>query len=164
MDPKLKKYLAKYEFMNYEYEETQELFETYKQLFFKDCPNVLNRPNVQQEEDVVPNDEQIEPVDPQVNRLYKKLSLKIHPDKSTGSEQQFHVLNHAFKTNDILKLLMLAKEYSLDVHDVTIDFDMLDNEIKALDSRIEHFKKTLAWNWAFADESQKEIFRQQYNL
>ena len=107
---KIKKYLAQYEYLSNEYDETQYLFEKYKKEFYKDCPKkvIINDVNDSEElknnananannknKNESQNESQNEPpldsvesinhtqiyISKIISKLYKKLCLKTHPDK-----------------------------------------------------------------------------------
>ena len=103
-------------------------------------------------------------LDINIKRLYRRLSLKTHPDKPGGDKESFEEVNDAFKNKDFLKLLLLASKYSIDIDDITIPMDNFEKNILDLKEKINNFKRTLAWNWATATPDQKEIFKRKFNL
>jgi hypothetical protein len=104
-----------------------------------------------------------------MNKLYRKLSLKTHPDKLNGSSVQFQIVNDAFNAKDILRLLILSKHHDVDIdysQIVFIDEDssLFENAINTINNKISEIKKTLAWNWAIADDEQKQKYRDFYKF
>jgi hypothetical protein len=184
--------MLQYEYLQSEYEETEYLFEQYKSEFYKECPRVSVKKEGDTAEEAQPQsnnsekedekeekednetEAQPEPDTPAskiLTKLYRKLSLKTHPDKLKGNTEHFQTVSKAFKEKDILKLLMLCKTY-----DVDVDFDnecagalienaeIFDAAINSITNKISEMKKTLAWNWAFADDTLKQRYRELYHF
>jgi hypothetical protein len=114
-----------------------------------------------------------------IKKLYRKLMLKTHPDKHSSHQSQsyvketnfFQCIQDAYKANDVVKLMWIAYKHNIDIDaecDVCEYMQELDVEIHkgidALSKNIEDIKTTLAWNWAFADDNQKNFYRNTYNL
>jgi hypothetical protein len=104
-----------------------------------------------------------------MNKLYKKLSLKTHPDKLNGNTTHFQMVNDAFVAKDILKLIILANKFEVEVdysQDIFSEQEMslFEKAINAVSTKIMDMKQTLAWNWAVADEQQKQKYRELYKF
>ena len=50
-----------------------------------------------------------------LNKLYKKLAQKIHPDKKGGSHEDFQKLQEVIEDSNIEEVLELADDYNIDV-------------------------------------------------
>jgi hypothetical protein len=103
-----------------------------------------------------------------MNKLYKKLSLKTHPDKLKGDNGAFRAVYEAYKTKDILYMMILAQKYDIEVniesYFITDDFTMFETAIQTILQKIEGIKSTLAWNWVKADDAQKQEYRDKYKF
>ena len=183
---KLKKYISQYEYLNDEYTETMFLFNEYKIKFYNTFPDTIKKTEPIEEpvkesieehveepiEEHVeePIKEQVEesikkPVEESVkiiDKLYKSLSLKTHPDKNKNSGSDFITLNEAYKNKDIIKLLIMAKQYNIEIE--IIDFTIFEKSINDLNGKIKTIKTTLAWKWEFADENDRNQYREIYKL
>ena len=73
-----------------------------------------------------------------LNKLYKKLAQKIHPDKKTGDKDDFSELKRSIDENDMETLVDLATDYSIDIEE---DIDRVD----FYESRIDVLKEKLMW-------------------
>jgi hypothetical protein len=106
-----------------------------------------------------------EPQEIEIKRLYRLLSLKTHPDKNNGTQESkdlFSEINKAYKENDILKLFKYALKYKIKITPVIIEkcIKLFENSIKDIQTKIEHIKQTVAWNWGTASNEQKELHRE----
>jgi hypothetical protein len=52
---------------------------------------------------------------PTVNKIYKKLAQKLHPDKATGTEEAFRELQQSIEKKDMDRVIELAEEYKVDI-------------------------------------------------
>lgn len=197
---KIKKYLSQYEYLLNEYEETEFMFEKYKEDFYKECPKVVVKkeetvdasgnttstptstptsesatentdaetPNVESEE-MEFSDKNKEEINKFLNKLYKKLSLKTHPDKVPDHDDtNFRRVKEAYNARDILALFLISRQLNLDIDiDTTLteeDFSVFDEAIDGVKKKINGIKETLAWNWASADDTQKKKYREIYKF
>ena len=94
-----------------------------------------------------------------MNRLYKKLAQKIHPDKKTGDKDDFADLKKSVDDNDVEKIIDLATDYGIDINEDIDSVDFYENRIEELKGKIEHFSKTVVmqwWNMSEADRKKYE--------
>ena len=178
MNKKLKKYYLKYNYLQLEKEEIDEEFFEYKKefdtlfakYFVKEEPKEIwvNESTGETRETPPPNgpdnmEEVIEPKEPsseQVRKLYKKLSIKTHPDKG-GDKEDFQRVSRAYKSNNIFELLYFAGEYDVDIEITPVEERIVETNIKDMEHEINHIKSTLAWAWAVGDNnSRKNIIQQ----
>ena len=82
-----------------------------------------------------------------LNRLYKKLAQKIHPDKKTGNQSDFADLKKSVDENDVEKIIDLATDYGIDINEDIDSVDFYENRIEELKAKIEHFSKTVVMQW-----------------
>ena len=70
-----------------------------------------------------------------LNRLYKKLAQKIHPDKKTGDTEDFRKLKKSVDDNDIDTMMDLADEYNIDIEVEVNQKDILLGKIERLKNK-----------------------------
>ena len=94
-----------------------------------------------------------------LNKLYKKLSLKTHPDKHGGNNEKFIEVLNAYKSKNILKLIRLAKEFNIDyvLSDDIINY--IEEDITKIESKIHELQHHVCWLWCNADEDTKKSFK-----
>lgn len=202
---RVKKYLSRYEYIVSEYEETQFLFEQYKEMFYSECPKqiIANGKDKEKEEEQGKGKEEKQgpvneyeksteegegeregeestetstattssttAIESLMNKIYKKLSLKTHPDKHKGDSTNFIKVSTAYKSKDILSMLLLARHHEIDVDIESCvfsetDFELFESAINKVTDKISDIKNTLAWNWVLADDVQKQMYREQFHF
>jgi hypothetical protein len=94
-----------------------------------------------------------------LNKLYKKLSLKTHPDKHGGNNELFIEVLNAYKSKNILKLIRLAKEFNIDyvLSDEIVTY--IEEDITKIESKIHELQHHVCWLWCNADEDTKMSFK-----
>ena len=199
---KIKKYLSQYEYLLNEYEETMYLFEKYKQEFYKDCPKKIIKNTEESEESEEPDlhksnndtqnsmenetytttnndDENKTSLNKTLNKIYRKLCLKTHPDKDNANmyKTQFVDISEAYNKKDFLKLLLLCRELNVNIDNIYDNNDLpediqkintydtiFEKSINLVTEKIKDIKSTLAWNWACSNDEQKEQLRKRFLL
>tara|TARA_B100000214_G_C23634280_1_gene475492 strand:- start:86 stop:586 length:501 start_codon:yes stop_codon:yes gene_type:complete len=150
----LKKLKSEYKFLKVEVEYQAELFQTAKKKFDKRFSNLLNLN--------VPNEKKVKEKKPlrkkSLNKVYKKLAQKIHPDKKTGDTEDFRKLKKSIDTSDIDTMMDLADEYDIDIAVEVNQEDVLLGKIEGLKNKLDYFRKTLIMQWYTIDDSEKENF------
>jgi hypothetical protein len=191
---KIKRYLSQYEYLVNEYDETQYLFTKYKKIFYKECPQqIISNENSNNDENKTETNDANNPnnandtnnttnisestnnsnIDKIISKVYKKLCIKTHPDKSSLYTKQFEEVSNAYNKKDFLKLLLISKELNIDIYnmyneyssniDADIDYTLLfEKSIKDINEKITTIKSTLAWNWALSNEEQKKQLRERF--
>jgi hypothetical protein len=177
---KIKRYLTQYDYLELELEETEYLFNKYNKQFLKEYYNIeeeekpkIHIPDINEileeslEESVSIDeiDKEISEEEIQIKKLYRLLSLKTHPDKNNNSiesKEIFAEINLAYKNKNILKLFKYAIQYNVQIPSSILNtcISLFDKTIIEIQSKIEHFKKTIAWNWGTSSEEDKEIQRE----
>ena len=154
-----KKWIYKYKYLKFDYDEVKELREKYNKEFnskfeFKDR---------QEDEIIIPEENKLDsppkkPKNKKIKELYKKLSKKVHPDKG-GNDEDFNELNKFYKNENILEMAIKAEEFNLEIED--IDEYFTDEGFSSLCSKLEEetkfIKTTLAWKWATSSEEEKKV-------
>jgi len=100
-----------------------------------------------------------------LTKLYRKLSLKTHPDKVSGQIETFKAISVAYKKKDLLTLLVIAFELKVDASDMlkahdSLVINMLEENIKNIEKEIHDLKHTVAWHWAHATDDEKNNYKQ----
>lgn len=119
-------------------------------------------PKIEPEEDTAePHPDRASPL---LKRLFHKLALKVHPDKTNGATAEtFRQLQAAYAAGDVLRLILLAEEHGLlsvaDLLTEPEDVRPLETSIYILQQRISHIQSTLAWVWGDASTAEKTALR-----
>ena len=93
--------------------------------------------------------------------IYKKIAVKVHPDKKHGDEEKFKVLNRANKNKDYGAMLEMADELNLGkvfpINEYT--YNELKKQIRAIIETIKKMQMTFAWQWKHIDKNQKPAYK-----
>lgn len=183
---KMKKFFAQYEYLDSELSETKYLFDIYNKDFLKECNESNDEPkaNVEPETNNVTEDQGVpsvsaeaedeseskeepeepetheEPEEPNLKKLYRMLSLKTHPDKNGGDQSLFIEVKQAYHDKNIFKLIIIATKLNVDISCVSDTVELFEKSITEMQEKISNFKKTIAWNWAHADDVKKQKIRE----
>ena len=90
-----------------------------------------------------------------LNDIYKKIAVKVHPDKQNGDEEQFKELNRANKNNDYGTMLEMAEELGIGIKDNEESYLNNTKQIRAIIKSITDMQTTLAWQWVHTENHQK---------
>jgi len=131
----------------------------------------------QSSDDIQCNDD-IKEIDPYIkdiiNKMYKKLSLKTHPDKQNGNNDIFIKVLNAYKSNDILMLLKISKQINANsvLNDILYDnnsvskeddndkiYKFIESEIDKMENKINELKHHVCWLWCNSDQETKKKFK-----
>ena len=89
-----------------------------------------------------------------LNKIYKKLASKVHPDKPLGNKEVFNRLTDMVEHNDLNGLIEMAETYNVDV--VTdIDIKTYEVVVDDLKDTIDEYKSTIAYQWKYSDRMTK---------
>ena len=157
--------------------ETEELFSVYNDLFSQDFQQEINFKaktpspiDISEEGEVISNNEEIFEVlerkdrDPELYKIYKKIAMKTHPDKSKddSSVVMFNQATDAINNNDWLTLLSIAQKLKIKTPKFTKELrQKIQNDIVKTNKKIKKLQNTTAWIWANAAEKDKEQTRTQ---
>jgi hypothetical protein len=92
-----------------------------------------------------------------VDKLYKKLAQKIHPDKKGGNHEDFQKLQEVIEDSNIEEVLELADNYDVDVSEEIEEGDFYITMIDILNSKIKYYQQSLVMQWYTVDKGQKEM-------
>ena len=99
-----------------------------------------------------------------MNRLYKKLAQKIHPDKKTGDKDDFADLKKSVDENDVEKIIDLATDYGININEDIDSVDFYENRIEELKVKIEHFSKTVVMQWWNMNEADRKKYERHFYM
>ena len=112
-----KKLKAEYQFLQLECKYQQNLFDEALKEFTIEFKEYLNK-------DVVSGIEKKKLEKKSLDKIYKKLATKVHPDKSTGNHKEFQKLTKLIDDSDLDGLKEMADEYN-----VKMEIDLEDKPI-----------------------------------
>ena len=98
-----------------------------------------------------------------VNKVFKKIATKTHPDKLINENDDSDRLVELYKEaqqsvekNDWSRVTQIAEELDIDITDVEEDDSQyLEESIKSMEKKIEDIKKTFAWLWSHSDKKER---------
>ena len=141
-----KKLKAEYQFLQLECEYQQNLFDEALKEFTVEFKDHLNK-------DVVSGIEKKEPEKKSLDKIYKKLATKVHPDKPTGNHKEFQKLTKLIDDSDLDGLKEMAGEYDMDME---IDSFAYKHSIHNISEKIHWYKNTIAYKWKYSDANTQE--------
>jgi hypothetical protein len=158
-----KKLKLKLEYLQLELEETQMIFHDSLVLFQNDFTEYLdeweNPKNVKKVDSEIEFDIPKE----KVNKVFKKIATKTHPDKlineSDDSDRLVELYKEAQQSverKDWSRVSQIASELDIDISDVEEDDSVfLERTIKDIESKVDEIKQTFAWLWKHTDDKAK---------
>jgi len=163
-----KKLSYKYDYLNLELEETQELSDEYqvefnklfgKYFIDKNSEMWVNeatgeirkeRPEKEEEKEVKPK----KVPNKKLKELYKTLSKFVHPDKG-GNTELFNKVKDSYENEDLFSLLKFAGDYELKYEYDEKDKELISSSIKRVEDKINTLQNTLAWHYCTGDKHKK---------
>ena len=97
---------------------------------------------------------------PTVDKIYKKLAQKLHPDKLTGTEEAFRELQDSIENKDMDRVFELAEEYEVDISPMLESEEFYAQNISDLEEKLKQQNTTLAMLWHNAEDSTKDRLEQ----
>ena len=94
-----------------------------------------------------------------INDIYKRIAVKVHPDKQTGDEETFKILNRANKNKDYGLMMNMADELNIKIKNDDVNYNNNKKQIRALIETIKDMQMTFAWQWEHIEENQKPAYR-----
>ena len=108
----------------------------------------------------LPEDTQIASMrEKSVDKIYKKIATKAHPDKKNGSEEDFKKLKEMVDKVDLDGLKEMANRYDVDI-EKEMDEVAYQSSIKNLKEEIDRLQKTYAYEWFYGDDVMKAMIEQ----
>ena len=164
-----KKLKLKLEYLQLELEETQMIFHDSLVLFQNDFTEYLdewkNPKNVKKVDSEIEFDIPKE----KVNKVFKKIATKTHPDKLINKNDDSDRLVELYKEaqqsvdkKDWSRVTQIAEELEIDISDVEEnDSVFLEKSNKSMEVKIDEIKHTFAWLWSHSDEKSKPQLKKQ---
>jgi len=150
----LRKLKSEYEYLKAEVQYQADLFVKAKGEFDKRFTDKLNLN--------VPESKKIKEEKPvrkkSLDKVYKKLAQKIHPDKKTGDSDDFKKLKKSVDDSDMDTVIDLADEYDVDISVEVNEEEFLLQKIERLKKRLDYYDRTLIMQWYKIDEKEKDNF------
>jgi hypothetical protein len=152
----LKKLKSEYDYLKSEVEYQSSLFKKARDEFDKRFQDKLDL--------TVPENKKIKEADKSkkrtksLDKVYKKLAQKIHPDKKTGDTNDFKRLKKIVDEYDMDAVIDLADEYDVDIAVDIDEEEFLTTNIKKLKDKLQFYGKTLIMQWYNVDDSEREHF------
>lgn len=168
-----RKLRQKVNYLRTELEETQMIFEDSLQTFTKDFSEYFEKKTFDaKKEDSVVKDVEYDIPKEVVNKVFKKIATKTHPDKLVSdkySDEQRDDLVELYKeaqksveSKDWSRVVEIADELDIDTSDVVNDdSDYIEISIGTIESKIKNLKQTYAWIWAHTQEQHKESVKKE---
>lgn len=170
-----KKYLSEYRYLVDELVYSRALFDDYNKIFKKDfasdiADNIKARGKTHKVStdpssiDVTPNETEKEHSMPLLKRLYKRLVLLCHPDKTSGDSMIFQKVEHAYRKGDVIGLLDTARSLNIDIYDDMTEKDVdltaaMKRSIMIMKNDIDQITQSLAWVWCTATAGDRPRLR-----
>ena len=94
-----------------------------------------------------------------LSKLYKKLSLKTHPDKHGGDNELFIEMLDAYKSKNALVLIKMCNKFNIEVVLTDDILSYVEKDIHTIETKINELQHHLCWLWCNADEETKKNFK-----
>ena len=94
-----------------------------------------------------------------VDKIYKKIATKAHPDKKSGSDEDFKKLKEMVDMVDLDGLKEMADRYDVNIEE-EMDEVAYQSSIKNLKEEIDRLQKTYAYEWFYGDDVMKAMIEQ----
>jgi len=148
----LKKLKSEYQYLKAEKDLQQSIYEDAALKFHKHFAE-KTKPPAPKPHKSKPKKKKIRPR--KLNKLYKKLAQKIHPDKKTGNKDDFSELKRSIDENDMETLVDLATDYSINIEEDIDRVDFYESRIDALKEKLKWYSKTLVMQWFEMNENSR---------
>jgi len=139
----------------------------YKKTFNEDFGNFIEKngveiPLVEEKTEEKISEVVIEPADKpskDIKQLYKKLTLKLHPDKnkSASDNEVFTIVDKLYKNNDLSGLILIAVKYKIIKQEDVLTFDEkeIDKGLHIYTEKINNIINSHAYRYYISDDLQK---------
>ncbi len=161
---KKKKLQAKLDYLKVELEETQLIFHKSLTDFQSDFNEYLDDfSNKTKDVKRVDSEVKFDIPKEKVNKVFKKIATKTHPDKlldeSDDSDRLVELYKEAQQSvekKDWSKVSKIAEQLDIDITDVEEDDSVfLEQTIQTIEKKVEEIRQTFAWLWRHSNEKDK---------
>lgn len=159
MDNSLKKTILNYELLKCELEDALILSLQYREQFFYEVyPDKFNNhfsidhnPHLLNE-----NTSEVAEISDNLRKIYKKLSLKTHPDRNINleteekedNEELFKEISESYQKGDLCDLLIKAKELRVKIPELSDeDLSIIEINVQNIEDKLNGIKKEISWQW-----------------
>ena len=158
-----KKLKTKLEYLRLELEDTQMTFHDSLVLFQNDFTEYIDEWDNPKNVKKVDSEIEFDIPKEKVNKVFKKIATKTHPDKLINKSDDSDRLVDLYKeaqqsveTKDWSRVSQIASELDIDISDVEEDDSVFIMEtIKSIESKVDEIKQTFAWMWKHSKEKDK---------
>ena len=160
---KNKKLKLKSDYLRAELEEVNYEFQNCLLEFQRDFQEHLEKFKTKKKVERVDSEIEFDIPKEKVNKVFKKIATKTHPDKLINENDDSDRLVELYKEaqqsverNDWSRVTQIADELDIDITDVEEDDSQyLEESIKSMEKKIKDIKKTFAWMWNHSEEAEK---------
>ena len=149
----LKKLKSEYQYLKAEKDLQQSIYENAALKFHEHFAEKTKPPPAPKPHKSKPKRKKIRPR--KLNKIYKKLAKKIHPDKKTGNKDDFSELKRSIDENDMETLVDLATDYSIDIEEDIDRVDFYESRIDLLKDKLKWYTTTLVMQWWNMNENSR---------
>ena len=158
-----KKLKTKLEYLRLELEDTQMTFHDSLVLFQNDFTEYIDEWDNPKNVKKVDSEIEFDIPKEKVNKVFKKIATKTHPDKLINKSDDSDRLVDLYKeaqqsveTKDWSRVSQIASELDIDISDVEEDDSVfLEETIKSIESKVDEIKQTFAWMWKHSKEKDR---------
>ena len=162
---KARRMMLEYRYLDMEHEEVETLSEQYVKKFVDDLiPDGLNPfenenlSSEEEEEDTLDEEKELSEMTSDIlNKLYRKITLKTHPDRCNDPELNalFLEATKAYNNKNLPKILLLCDKLNIEIPSLNEeDIKILSTNCKLIRSRISKVKQQVSWRWCTAETEQ----------
>ena len=168
----LKKYSHKYQFLKLELEDLETEFDNYnvewKEIFGKYFNNIKKELWMNQETGELrenkPDKETTKTQPPErIKKLYRKVSVKAHPDKG-GNVEEFNTVKTYYDDNDYIGLINYATQNNIEVEVTEEDSELLENSCTILENKVNKLESSLILKFFNGDSKIKAAVIRQLEI
>lgn len=185
MSIKIKKLTLQYSYLELEKSEVKEQFEIsnsdmqdyikenypeyYKDIYFPASEQVTGESSECNEKEEEKEEETKPPKNKDLKKLYHKIALKTHPDKTKNLQyaDMFQEAVSAYEDNNLAALVKIAGMVNIELVSMTPEsIALIKENINTITNEIEKIKGTIAWSWhqAQTKKDKKKIIKYLCNL
>jgi len=171
-----KKYTYKYNYLKLELDELQEKQNEYLQKWADFFGPYLAKKPVEawkneetgeiRFEDNKPNDSKkllkLSPKkeeDKNLKKIYKKITIKVHPDKG-GRQEDFIELKRFYEEDNLMGMLRIAADYDIDIRLDDSHIDYFNKSCEGITKEMKGITESLAWDFFTSKPGKRKLIAQ----
>jgi len=97
--------------------------------------------------------------DKNLKKIYKKISLKVHPDKD-GSQEDFIELKRFYEEDNLMGMLGIAADYDIDIRLDDSHIDYFDKSCEGITKEMQDITQSLAWDFFTSKPGKRKLIAQ----